>query len=194
MTKTLVYAQKNPGISLLRSPFLGILAWYRVFLIQEPVANFLVLIHLGIVQAKGAQVTPVAVEPIAGGCSAGSHHLEDFVGNGKSGSDGHGLGGGYSDRNFPPVLIGVTRTLEDDLQVVINDPSTNFYGFYYTLDEFGKRSQLVQINPEIPYYSLDNPELRPDPDPTALKVYDARTRPWFQTAVNVNSMTYQVLG
>ena len=53
-----------------------------------------------------------------------------------------------------------------------------------------KRGQLVQIHPEIPYYSLDNPEIRAVLDPAAPKVYDARTRPWFQTAVKVNSAVW----
>jgi signal transduction histidine kinase len=61
------------------------------------------------------------------------------------------------------AFIGVTRTLEDDLQVVINDTSTEFFGHYYALDARGQRDALIRTNPQV---------------------YDARTRPWFQKAVN----------
>jgi len=66
-------------------------------------------------------------------------------------------------------FIGVTRTLEDTLQVVINDPTTDFYGHYYTLDRQGNRATLVKVN---------------------LQVYNARTRPWYQSAVKANDAVW----
>ncbi|MEO1352971.1 MAG: response regulator [Cyanobacteria bacterium J06635_15] len=59
-------------------------------------------------------------------------------------------------------FIGITQTRDDALQVVINDSSSEFLGHYYDLDEAGNRRQLIQ---------------------TTAQIYDARTRPWFQTAV-----------
>lgn len=58
-------------------------------------------------------------------------------------------------------FIGITQTLENDLQVVINDPSSTFLGHYYALDRQGQRQSLIRVNPQV---------------------YDARTRPWFQKA------------
>jgi PAS domain S-box-containing protein len=60
-------------------------------------------------------------------------------------------------------FIGMTRANADrSLQVVINDATTNFQGHYYTLDEQGNRLQRVQV---------------------ISSIYDARDRPWYQTAV-----------
>jgi signal transduction histidine kinase len=87
-------------------------------------------------------------------------------------------------------FLGVTQTLDDELQVVINDPSTQFYGHYYSLDSSGNRRDLVQITPEPPSYSLDNPDISPGSNQSRPQVYDARTRPWFQTAVKVNSAVW----
>jgi len=58
-------------------------------------------------------------------------------------------------------FIGITQTLENDLQVVINDSSSTFLGHYYALDRQGQRQSLIRVNPQV---------------------YDARTRPWFQKA------------
>jgi signal transduction histidine kinase len=66
-------------------------------------------------------------------------------------------------------FIGVTQTLDDQLQVVINDPSSQFLGEYYVLDALGDRYQLIRTNPQV---------------------YDARTRPWFQTAVKANDAVW----
>ncbi|MEM8806236.1 MAG: ATP-binding protein [Cyanobacteria bacterium P01_G01_bin.38] len=59
-------------------------------------------------------------------------------------------------------FLGVTQTAEDEYLAVINDASSGFNGHYYTLNEFGERNELVRVTP------VD---------------YDARTRPWYQTAV-----------
>ncbi|NER78933.1 MAG: response regulator [Leptolyngbya sp. SIO1D8] len=59
-------------------------------------------------------------------------------------------------------FIGITQTLDDTLEVVVNDPSTEFLGYYYSLDDEGNRQSLVRITPHV---------------------YDARARPFFQTAV-----------
>ncbi|MEO1402374.1 MAG: ATP-binding protein [Cyanobacteria bacterium J06635_1] len=59
-------------------------------------------------------------------------------------------------------FLGVTQTADDEYLAVINDSSSGFNGHYYTLDEFGDRNELVRVTP------VD---------------YDARTRPWYQTAV-----------
>ncbi|MEM9165192.1 MAG: hypothetical protein AAGC54_19270, partial [Cyanobacteria bacterium P01_F01_bin.4] len=59
-------------------------------------------------------------------------------------------------------FLGVTQTVEDEYLAVINDASSGFNGHYYTLNEFGERNELVRVTP------VD---------------YDARTRPWYQTAV-----------
>lgn len=66
-------------------------------------------------------------------------------------------------------FIGVTRTLENVLQVVLNDSTTDFYGHYYTLDPQGKRANLVKVN---------------------LQLYNARTRPWYQSAVKANDAVW----
>jgi signal transduction histidine kinase/ActR/RegA family two-component response regulator len=58
-------------------------------------------------------------------------------------------------------FIGVTQTPEDQLQAVVNDPSTNFLGYYYDLNADGARLKLNRVNPQV---------------------YDARERPWFQSA------------
>ena len=66
-------------------------------------------------------------------------------------------------------FIGVTQTTQDELQVVINDSSTDFLGHYHRLDQVGNRQTLLRINPEV---------------------YDARTRPWFQTAVAADAAVW----
>ncbi|MEM9568751.1 MAG: ATP-binding protein, partial [Cyanobacteria bacterium P01_E01_bin.34] len=67
-------------------------------------------------------------------------------------------------------FVGVTQTQEDDVQAVVNDRSTDFLGHYYSLDEtMGERIDLIQVNPRI---------------------YDARTRPWFQTAVEADEAVW----
>ena len=59
-------------------------------------------------------------------------------------------------------FVGVIQSMDDTFQVVVNDSSTSFRGYYYRLDMAGNRQALVRVNPHI---------------------YDARTRPWFQTAI-----------
>ncbi|HEY9735021.1 MAG TPA: ATP-binding protein [Trichocoleus sp.] len=58
-------------------------------------------------------------------------------------------------------FIGVTQTPEDSLQVVVNDPTTQFLGHYYSLNNEGQRLTLDRVNHQV---------------------YDARTRPWYRTA------------
>ena len=60
------------------------------------------------------------------------------------------------------AFIGVTRTLKDTLQVVINDASSGYFGHYYGLDDQGRRAHLEWVNEQF---------------------YDARARPWYQAAV-----------
>ena len=60
------------------------------------------------------------------------------------------------------AFIGVTHTSNNVLQGVVNDASTNFYGYYYNLDDQGNRTTLARIT---------------------RQVYDARTRPFYQTAI-----------
>lgn len=59
------------------------------------------------------------------------------------------------------AFIGVKQDAENPVQVVVNDPSTNFFGEYYNLDRNGQRRELAQIN---------------------RRKYDARTRPFFKAA------------
>lgn len=66
-------------------------------------------------------------------------------------------------------FVGITRTIEDMLRIVVNDPSTDFLGYYYSLDKSGKRSELTLVNPSV---------------------YDARTRPFFKTAVEANAAVW----
>ncbi|MDB9528678.1 ATP-binding protein [Oscillatoria sp. CS-180] len=66
-------------------------------------------------------------------------------------------------------FIGVTQTLEDDLQVVVNDRSTNFLGNYFSLDDRGNRQNLIRVNPQV---------------------YDARDRPFFQAAVEAEGAVW----
>lgn len=66
-------------------------------------------------------------------------------------------------------FIGVIHTTQGSLQSVINDPSSQFLGHYYTLDDQGDRTALVQVTPQR---------------------YDARTRPWYQAAVKSHSAVW----
>ena len=66
-------------------------------------------------------------------------------------------------------FIGAIQNTDDTLQIVINDASTGFLGHYYNLDETGNRSGLARVN---------------------LDVYDARTRPWFQTAMTTQEAVW----
>ncbi|MEM9767589.1 MAG: cache domain-containing protein, partial [Cyanobacteria bacterium P01_D01_bin.71] len=67
-------------------------------------------------------------------------------------------------------FVGVTQTQADEVQAVVNDRSTDFLGHYYALDEAtGDRINLIHVN------SI---------------VYDARSRPWFQTAVETNEAVW----
>ncbi|WAL62001.1 ATP-binding protein [Thermocoleostomius sinensis] len=60
-------------------------------------------------------------------------------------------------------FVGITRANPDrSLQIVVNDATTNFEGHYYTVDSQGNRQQRVQV---------------------ISSIYDARSRPWYQTAV-----------
>ncbi|MEM9007091.1 MAG: ATP-binding protein [Cyanobacteria bacterium P01_F01_bin.86] len=65
-------------------------------------------------------------------------------------------------------FIGAQNT-DDAIQVVINDSSTDFWGHYYSFDATGNRDKLVRVNP---------------------RVYDARTRPWFQTATKAQGAVW----
>ena len=66
-------------------------------------------------------------------------------------------------------FIGVIQNTDDTLQAVVNDSSTDFLGHYYSLDRAGNRQQLVRVNP---------------------RMYDARTRPWFQTAIKAQEAVW----
>ncbi|GAB4375662.1 MAG: hypothetical protein Kow00121_21680 [Elainellaceae cyanobacterium] len=60
-------------------------------------------------------------------------------------------------------FIGLVRPEPDrSLQIVVNDPTTQFQGHYYSTDSQGNRLERVQGVAEI---------------------YDARQRPWYQTAL-----------
>ena len=60
-------------------------------------------------------------------------------------------------------FIGMTRFNPDrSLQIVVNNPTTNFQGHYYSVDEQGDRLQRVQV---------------------VSSIYDARSRPWYQAAI-----------
>lgn len=59
------------------------------------------------------------------------------------------------------AFIGVKQSNDDVIQAVIDDPTTDFFGHYYRLDDTGDRVQL---------------------DRFIAQKYDARTRPWFQAA------------
>ncbi|MBD2257813.1 ATP-binding protein [Pseudanabaena sp. FACHB-2040] len=60
-------------------------------------------------------------------------------------------------------FIGITQTPEDHSQVVVNDPSTDFLGYYYSLNTQGKRLNLDRVSKTI---------------------YDARSRPWYRGAAS----------
>ncbi|MEM1280629.1 MAG: cache domain-containing protein, partial [Cyanobacteria bacterium P01_H01_bin.152] len=62
-------------------------------------------------------------------------------------------------------FMGIRRSLEGNLQAVINDPTSDFLGHYYDLDAQGQRTALASVN---------------------QATYDARERPWFLTAVAAN--------
>ncbi|GAB4372258.1 MAG: hypothetical protein Kow00121_14450 [Elainellaceae cyanobacterium] len=66
------------------------------------------------------------------------------------------------------AFIGVTNTT-NNIQVVVNDSTTNFYGHYYALNSEGNRDRLVQVN---------------------RQVYNARTRPWYQAAVRAGDAVW----
>ncbi|MEO0456401.1 MAG: ATP-binding protein [Cyanobacteria bacterium P01_A01_bin.114] len=66
-------------------------------------------------------------------------------------------------------FLGVTQTADNEYLAVINDASSGFNGHYYTLDEQGERNELVRVTP------VD---------------YDARTRPWYQTAVEAETAVW----
>lgn len=59
-------------------------------------------------------------------------------------------------------FIGVKQVDEEPIQAVVNDSSTDFFGYYYDLDDAGNRQTLDQVNRK--------------------KRYDARTRPFFIAA------------
>ncbi len=63
------------------------------------------------------------------------------------------------------AFVGATRNQQGNIETVINEKRTNFQGYYYQLDEHGNRLSLTRITPDI---------------------YDARERPWYQTAVEAN--------
>ncbi|EDX84396.1 histidine kinase A domain protein [Synechococcus sp. PCC 7335] len=60
------------------------------------------------------------------------------------------------------AFVGVTRTVENNFNAVVNEPATDFKGQVYELNERGDRTQLLEAR---------------------LDTYDARTRPWYQAAV-----------
>ena len=67
------------------------------------------------------------------------------------------------------AFVGVTRTPDNAINAVINEPATDFYGQFYALDEAGDRAQLLE---------------------TGSEPYDARTRPWYQAAVEADQTVW----
>lgn len=67
------------------------------------------------------------------------------------------------------AFVGVTRTPEQEINVVVNEPTDGFRGRFYGLDERGDRTQLIQ---------------------TQTGGYDARTRPWYQAALNAQDAVW----
>ncbi|MEM6869206.1 MAG: cache domain-containing protein, partial [Cyanobacteria bacterium P01_C01_bin.121] len=67
------------------------------------------------------------------------------------------------------AFVGVTRTPENEINAVVNEPVDGFLGRFYELDENGDRTQLIR---------------------TQTGGYDARTRPWYQAAVNAKSAVW----
>ncbi|MCG8363440.1 MAG: ATP-binding protein [Pseudanabaenales cyanobacterium] len=67
------------------------------------------------------------------------------------------------------AFIGVTYTSDNVLQGVVNDATTNFYGYYHNLDGQGNRANLARVN---------------------RQVYDARTRPFYQTAIEAGEAVW----
>ena len=71
------------------------------------------------------------------------------------------------------ALMGVGRLGENrSLQLLVYNASTNFYGNYYSLDNQGNQQQLLQAE--------DQP-------------YDARKRPWFQSAKEADQFIWSPL-
>ena len=67
------------------------------------------------------------------------------------------------------AFVGVTRTPDNAIHAVINEPATDFYGQFYALNEAGDRTQLLE---------------------TGSDSYDARTRPWYQAAVEADQTVW----
>ncbi|MBV7338596.1 SpoIIE family protein phosphatase [Chloroflexi bacterium TSY] len=70
------------------------------------------------------------------------------------------------------AFIGATRINESELQLVINDPSTEFQGLYYSFDAQGRRLEQVNLVPDS---------------------YDARTRPWYQLAAETANPAWSAI-
>ncbi|MEO1620055.1 MAG: cache domain-containing protein, partial [Cyanobacteria bacterium J06632_3] len=67
------------------------------------------------------------------------------------------------------AFVGVTRTPENEINSVVNEPVDGFVGRFYELDETGDRTELIR---------------------TQTGGYDARTRPWYQAAVDAQSAVW----
>ncbi len=67
------------------------------------------------------------------------------------------------------AFIGVTRSPENQLNAVVNEPVDDFQGRFYALDAQGDRTQLIR---------------------TQTGGYDARLRPWYQAAVTADSAVW----
>ncbi|MEO1390937.1 MAG: cache domain-containing protein [Cyanobacteria bacterium J06634_6] len=70
------------------------------------------------------------------------------------------------------AFVGVTRTPEDDFNVVVNEPVDNFQGRFYRLDDRGERTQLIRTN---------------------TGQYNTRTRPWYQAAIAANGEVWSAI-
>ena len=67
------------------------------------------------------------------------------------------------------AFVGVTRTPENDINAVVNEPVDGFIGRFYELNEKGDRTALIR---------------------TQTGGYDARARPWYQSAVDAKSAVW----
>ncbi len=79
----------------------------------------------------------------------------------------------YCGSNASGELIGITpQGKERDLQLLIYNQSTDFYGHYYSLDNQGNKQQLIRVE---------------------NKLYDSRKRPWFQAAKKAGKFSWSPL-
>jgi signal transduction histidine kinase/DNA-binding NarL/FixJ family response regulator len=66
-------------------------------------------------------------------------------------------------------FMGINRLADQSLRLVINDASSSYQGYTFSLDDRGNRLQRVKVEPSR---------------------YDARTRPWYQAALQADQATW----